>query len=189
MGRVLRKGFREFQLVEWHEAHPAEGASEFRDEFSALEFLRGFMPDRFSMMTLRDILSEDHFYKDLSRLHDQDVLGEIANRLATGRLKLVPFTVPQPPTQPPAAEEPEEELAPPIAVAPEVANWIKFQVVDDETDQPVQGVKLKIKLPTGEVKEFTTDTQGMIEIKDLPPGTCDIEEMIDDEALEVVQVS
>ncbi len=191
VGRILRKGFKEFRFLEWHETPPSEGLKEFRDEFSSLEFLREFLHDRFSMMALRDILSEDYFYADLSRIDDQMVLREIANRLATDRLKIAPFTIPHFSLQPPAEEElEEEEPAPPIAaVAPEAALWIKFRIVEDGTDEPVPDVKLKIRMPTGEVREFTTDAQGMIEINDLPPGTCDIEEMIDDKALEVVQVS
>ncbi|GAF77424.1 unnamed protein product, partial [marine sediment metagenome] len=47
------------------------------------------------------------------------------------------------------------------------------RVVDDETDEPVPGVALKITLPDGEEEVHTTDEQGTVEIDDLEaPGTC-----------------
>lgn len=70
----------------------------------------------------------------------------------------------------------------------EETDWIEFRVVNDETDEPMSGIGLKIKLTTGETKDYTTDGSGMIRIDDLPPGTCDIEEILDPDASEIVQV-
>jgi len=67
--------------------------------------------------------------------------------------------------------------------------WIAFRVIDEETEQPCAGVQMKIKLPTGEVGEFTTDGGGQIRIDGLQPGSCDIEKMLDDHAYEVVKVA
>ena len=70
----------------------------------------------------------------------------------------------------------------------EETDWIEFKVVNDETEQPMSGIGLKIKLTTGETKDYTTDSSGMVRIDDLPPGTCDIEEIRDPDASEIVQV-
>jgi len=63
-----------------------------------------------------------------------------------------------------------------------------LRVVDDQTGEPVPGVKLKITLPDGAVETHTTDQDGVIVIDDIDPGTCGILKMIDDEAYEVVRV-
>jgi hypothetical protein len=84
-----------------------------------------------------------------------------------------------PPAKP---EKPAEKTSPELS-------WVGFRVVDDETDQPVSGVALKVKLPNGEVRDFTTDGSGRIDVRDIQPGSCTIEKMIDDRALEVVRVA
>jgi len=81
-----------------------------------------------------------------------------------------------------AAAQSETEDAPTL-------QWIAFRVIDDATEKPQSGVQLKIKLPTGEVREFTTDGDGRIRIDGLQPGSCDIEKMLDDQAFEVVRVA
>ena len=87
--------------------------------------------------------------------------------------------------EPPPAK-PDE--APAAKTSPELS-WVGFQVVDDETNEPVSGVALKVKLPNGEVRDFTTDASGKIDVRDIQPGSCTIEKMVDDRALEVVRVA
>ncbi|MGD2123658.1 MAG: carboxypeptidase-like regulatory domain-containing protein [Gemmatimonadota bacterium] len=67
-------------------------------------------------------------------------------------------------------------------------NWIKLLLVDDETEEPIPGVKIRVRLSSGETGEPTTDRRGTIYIDDVPPGTIDILEILDDEGLEVVEV-
>ncbi len=45
---------------------------------------------------------------------------------------------------------------------------------------------MRVKLPSGEVGTPRTDRYGAIYLYDLDPGTLDILEILDDEALEVV---
>jgi hypothetical protein len=82
-----------------------------------------------------------------------------------------------PPTPPPKKDEPPKKL-----------HWVKFQVLDDETGKPLSGVVLKIKLPNGSIGQYSTDSSGMISFDPVDPGTCDIQKMIDSDALEVVRV-
>lgn len=202
MKRILRSHLQDLEIVDCHETDPGGTFLEFFDESSALNFLREFAHDYFDMLALRSILEDDLFDPNLSLLGDRKVLQELAWRLASGKIKIrtSPFTPEETyggsggtPTEPEdqeeeeqeEEEEPAEEAA---AIAPE-PDWIKFRVVEDETGQPVSGVTLKVKLPTGEIWDFTTDGNGEIEIKDIPSGTCAIMKMTDADALEVVQVS
>ena len=63
-----------------------------------------------------------------------------------------------------------EEAAP--AAAREIA-WIKFKVVLDKSGDPIEGIKLKIRLPDGSEIERPTRADGMIEINGIQAGTCD----------------
>lgn len=85
-------------------------------------------------------------------------------------------------------EQAEEEGGKEVTPAPVMTHWIKFQILDESTGQPLPGIGLKIKLPIGAIQEYTTDANGMIHITDLPDGTCDIERIVDAEALEVIEL-
>jgi hypothetical protein len=86
-------------------------------------------------------------------------------------------------------EEEEERRSDPPPVDPE-RQWIKIQVVDDETGNPVPGVPLLLRLPGKADQEYDTQgEQGRISVSDLSAGVCDILAMNDDEAWEVVSVS
>jgi hypothetical protein len=159
------------------------------EDASELYRLRHLLDDPLSVVALRKAVAEDPVTAAGARAEDRKLLADIAP--ATARLghpllrprKLTPLAPvrvrPEEPAQPPEAALPaaEQELA-----------WIRFRVVDDETNQGIAGVTLRIRLPKGETRPFTTDGSGEIEINDLGPGTCDIEKMIDADALEVVQV-
>lgn len=84
--------------------------------------------------------------------------------------------------------EDERGEAPPAPVDP-ASNWFKLQVLDDETGRPVAGVPLRLELPGRDPEDFTTNSDGKVEVSGLPEGTVDILEMDDEEAYEVVSVS
>jgi hypothetical protein len=53
-------------------------------------------------------------------------------------------------------------------------HWIGVRVVD-EKGKPVVGVKIKLKLPNGNISEDTSDKNGKYTTgKALPAGSCDI---------------
>ncbi|MBC2694622.1 MAG: hypothetical protein HF982_04965 [Desulfobacteraceae bacterium] len=93
MRRVLRSGLRAFKILDWQEIQPEETCKEFQDEFSAIDFLRGFMHDHFNMMTLRDILAERFGRTNLSGLNDHKVIEQLARQLNFGYIRIVPFVV------------------------------------------------------------------------------------------------
>lgn len=65
---------------------------------------------------------------------------------------------------------------------------MSFHLVDHDTGEPIPGVDLRIRKPDGSTEVLTTDGGGTIRLTDLPEGTCDIEAMLDAEALEVTAV-
>ena len=78
--------------------------------------------------------------------------------------------------------------APPPPPKAKSKTWVEFKVVEDGTGKPVGGVRLRVTTPDGIENFYTADSAGLIRIEDLDPGQCDIGEMIDADALEVVSL-
>lgn len=92
--------------------------------------------------------------------------------------------LPSPGQRPP--EEPEEPGEEPGTQ--EDVHWIGFRLIEEGTDEPIDGVTLRLTLPTGAEEEHTTGGDGRVRVRPLPEGTCDIEEILGDECLEVVEI-
>ena len=86
-------------------------------------------------------------------------------------------------------EEPEERPLESAPVPVDETTWIKIQVLDDETGNPVEGVPLRLQIAGRGIEEHTTDSRGRIDVSGLEPGTFHIESMDDEEAYEVVEVN
>ena len=195
---VLKKGLEEFVMVHDHKLRGDDSAVSFPDEYSALTFLRGFLRDPYSLTRLRGHLLRRGLGANLSRLDDQGMVRALARHLISGRIRVVRKERRPPPGlsggPEGAATQPEEKAAeerPPkrpvvFPESPGPRNWVRIRVVDDETDEPIPGVALRIKLPSGEVGRPRTNRRGTIYLDDLSPGTLDILEILDDAALEVV---
>ncbi len=199
MKRILRHGVQRVEILRSHECDSDDIPMKFGDRLLMLEFLRGFMHDPLNMATLRNALAEQLPFMDIIRLKDDEILQQFAWQITRRYFELVPRVIELSRFVGPGASSDDSEAdseagageaaAPPAAAAPqEETDWIEFRVVNDETDLPVPGIGLKVKLTTGETKDYTTDANGIVRIDDLPPGTCDIVEITDPDASEVVRV-
>ena len=117
MRKVLRKGFQEFEILSWRDIRFLE----FKDRFSALQFLRDFIDDPHAMMHLRNLMERESAFKNVSALSDSEVLEEIASLLLAKRIRVITrFDTLQPSTFitpfPEAEAEPE---AMPIQAPPD----------------------------------------------------------------------
>lgn len=183
------------ELLRWPEHSTRDACLEFRDTSVALDFLRPWLDDPCSMLSLRALLAEDRGSIGVADLNDQEVLDQLAWCVVRGQVKIVPqiarlhagTSIASGMAEQPIARAAEATQRT-VTTSQTTLSWIKFRVVDDETGQPVQGVKLKVRLPAGTVKEYTTNADGMVQIDDLPSGTCDIEKMLDADALEVIGI-
>jgi hypothetical protein len=185
---VIRKGFQGYEILEGHESVSGNTIKEFRDQVSALDFLRQFLPDSSNMLNIRNLLHGLPVYGGISGLTDHQVLEQLAWRLVSCQFKLsvLPLWHIQARGQAPAVEE-EQTVSP--AAAPEPLHWIKIQIVYDDTDEPVGGVSLTVNLPNGKNKKTSSSKSGIVEDKDLPKGTWDIQATEYSSVLEVVEIS
>ncbi len=117
MRKVLRKGFQEFEILSWRDIRFLE----FKDKFSALEFLRDFIDDPHAMMHLRNLMQSESAFKNVSLLSDSEVLEEIASLLLAKRLRVITrFDTLQPSTFiTPFSEAEAEPEAPPFEAPPD----------------------------------------------------------------------
>lgn len=180
-----------YRLVAAYERSADAVAVEFLDERQAYSFLKRLTEDEFNCGAIRRFAVEHGFTPDARANDDHRLLRHLAAVLVSGRVQAVRTgdwrKLPTSGSaQPGEEEEPEEEeKSPPLT---DEKTWIKFEVVDADSGAPVKGVTLKVKLPDGQTRNATTDGAGVIEIKDIPPGTCEIDRMIDSDTLEVVAV-
>lgn len=90
-----------------------------------------------------------------------------------------------PSDQPPAGPTPEQIQnairqqtadqgpAPQVAPCPKTLTWVEFQLVDMEGN-PVSGIRYRVRLPDGAVKEGTLDRSGKVRFDGITPGTATI---------------
>ena len=210
MLRTLRKNNAVLQIGTLRDRR-VMGAStvSFRDYDAAVSCLRRFTGDPYNMTVLRGILRESSCHGTVPACSDQEVVAQVARKVARGELLIArQRAVPcgggssTPAVKEVTEPEPkkwnkteyikqflrEHELEPVRPKPAQESNWVAFRVLYDDTDEPVAGVDLKIKLPDGSTNIYTTDGAGKIYISGLPEGTCDVQEMLDNDALEVVKV-
>lgn len=213
---ILQNSTQRIEILRPHELDSDDIPVEFRDIYSALDFLRNFTLDPFSMIALRSVLAGVAPIMNIYRLTDDELLQQLAWQIAYKHLFLVKRAEELPhvsglgvlsdaeteddssadsaDTADATTELAEqsttdtEESTDSPAVNEEITDWIEFRIVDDETDMPMPDVGLKIRLPDGEIKDYTTDSNGIVRIDNLSPGTCDIVEMTDPDAAEVIAV-
>jgi hypothetical protein len=206
---ILSSGLRTIELLRPGDAGGAEGATPVRDRMAATQLLRSFARDPLNMGVLRRSLAAELGTQRVARMVDKEVVDHLARHVAGGRMQVASLAASR-------AAVPRRSLVweRPFAgsltkdkggaketgatgggaataasdTTPSTASWIRFRVIDDATDQPVAGVTLTLTLPDGKTQDVTSGDDGMIEVKGLVSGTCDIQKMSDSEAWEVVQI-
>ena len=194
MRRLLHNEAGSYAIVPARELRPGEPTLRFSIDLSALDFLRRLVISVSNQVALRLFLLEDGRYLQLpGQMLTSELCRILAHDLDFGRIKIVPpvrHRYPAAELKPREAEESEEDEAPPGRLGPqEERHWIAVRVVDDETDEPLSGVPLKIELPDGRAVTRRTGGDGTVHFSDLDDGSCSIVEMLDEDALEVVSVT
>lgn len=195
MRRLLRLGSQRYELLDRYEPHPGERALRLLDPQVALELLRDLLQDPASAVALRDFIAEGVRGQGHQRLRDNEVLEHLAQRLVARRLWLVPHEPLLAPSSPQTAQDEARTAVPdlsktqPQPVAPprqvKQKTFIKFVVLDQRTGKPVPGVKLTVKLTDASVVQQETGADGMLEFNGIDPGSCDLQRITDQLALEV----
>ncbi|WP_164016707.1 carboxypeptidase-like regulatory domain-containing protein [Pyxidicoccus trucidator] len=177
----LREGQREYLLLALHDPLP-EGCQ-------ALEAGRGWTLER----RLRQLAQDESNLRTLSTLvqvhgalgrhalrTSEDVVKQAATLLSFGHLRLA---LAPPPERYGAPAFPEEVPKQEPPVTPQEDLTLRLQVVDDVSDGPISGIKLRILLADDTEKEATTDADGNVTLEKVPKGTFNVLSVVDDATL------
>lgn len=202
MGYFLKGISKDYEIRNCFESGSREDALRFDSSETARDFLTQLLQDPSDLHTLRQVACECFFSGFCYRFDDQELLDNASWGLFVGDILIIPHdrptygdTVPTvsgkpaeapPPLEPGIPQSPQSQPAAPIPDTE--THWIRFQVVDDETENPLDGVELTLRLPDGSIQSYTSDSDGTVYIADVPTGVCDIEELNHDQAVEVVEV-
>jgi hypothetical protein len=182
-----------FRLIISHRRREDEEAIRFFDEREVFASLRRIIDDDLNRVELRRFAVEADLISDSRSVNDRRLLKLISSGIASGRLMAVrPGEWTRGTTSGESKEKKDDPPPPPEPAPPPPPTtektWIKFEIIDNESGKPVSGVTLKVKLADGGSRSATSNAAGLIEITNIPPGTCEIERMIDSDTLEVVSI-
>jgi hypothetical protein len=185
--RTIRDGTRTIEFVSRDEARLWSGPRVRRDTAALVSLLRRLATDPLNLPTLRETLADLSSCIGIDRLTDHEVLERVAREVSSGRLEL--RLRERVVTGGSGSDSSADSTpAPPEDVPENVTHWIEFQVVADDTGQPVPNVKLRVNLPTGHSGVYTTGADGVVRIDGVPAGACEIAAVMDEDALEVVRL-
>lgn len=174
MKKSLRSGTQEVEVFGLWKERQEEGETGIPHWGTSQRFLNGFLTDPMAIQALREGLSRHAPYLQPNQMTDHDVLHHVNMRMladpdSVGIAQVERVTLSGEGKKPATAEAAGggAPLIKPAAVKP----WIKFQVIDDETEKPIPGVTLIIKKPDGWLKEYTTDGRGLVTLDPADDGT------------------
>jgi hypothetical protein len=144
---------------------------------AAVGYLRRFRGNRVALERLGELVEEFEPRLDAGKLTTDQLLDKVAGYVDEGRLAIAeqvervnpPNTIDEKIDPPPVAQ--------PQSAAPKTEKkltYIEIRVIDDVTGDPVEWVRMAVRLPTGDSSYHTTDAKGLIRIDGIEPGSCDI---------------
>ncbi len=146
-------------------------AREVVTEREARSLLAPCMHEDLVLRRVRSLLREIDGGLD-ARL-DDDPLESLLRWVSRGRLSLWLETPPVRNTT--LTVVPDAEAFEPLVRESEVElSRVAFQVLERHDGTPVPGIALSITLPDGSVTEMNTDDDGLVDLRDIPEGTCSV---------------
>lgn len=148
------------------------------DRRTALDLLRDLARDRAVLTDLRRLWAKEAAATTLCLASDEQVLGQLAERVASGALVIARVRQPPPKAPPPGAGAVAgdgEAAAPAESKAEEAAeekSWIEITVLDLATGAPVSGVALLVTPASGSEAEHKTDDKGVVRLDKITAGPC-----------------
>lgn len=149
---------------------------EFSSAAEAKSFLSQHATAGAAMQSLRRALAEEGTAAEATRLSDDAVLDQLALRVQMRRVGIA-RELPRPlhdfTTLDEEAQQAQGQSTPATPPKEKKLTWIEIQVVDDASSEPMNWVRMTVRTPDGNQSFETTDSQGVIRIEALEPGTCD----------------
>jgi len=175
----LRDGLREYVILELQEMLPEDHEPVCVGRGWTLEHrLLQLMREDSNLRTLRSLVYAHGHTPPLPS--PEGVARQAATLLSFGTLRLARVPPPRRTVAPHFVETPE--VAPPVASKAPL--WLRLQVVDDVTDVPISGIQLRIRFEDASEQQTTTDSEGRVDLKDVPRGVANVLSVLDGATLD-----
>lgn len=174
MSKRISCGFTRIRLLNRDELRATADLSLLDDEFEACFTLDSLLDDHHAMHMLRELYAERLADADAQLRSDHEVLSAVKRLVRVGELSVIRENVFVPSGRVTRTEAPAEPENPEPPPPDEKKHWIKFKAVDDATGNPISGVKLHVREPRGQERDYTTRPDGMVEIDPVDAGVCDL---------------
>ena len=173
----LRDGSRSYALLPLHEPLPEKHELVPRADPVQLEvWLRRLAQDPFNQQVLRELSAGGVRVPAHGLLSANEAVRQVALQLQEGSLRLAE-ALPLPLPRLPRTLDGEDPMPPPPSE--EERHAISLQIVDDVTDEPISGVKLRLKLPNGSTQSSISDGSGTVRVSNVPSGNVEVRSVID----------
>jgi len=156
-----RTGHRERLSISLDPFHSGVPVGLDTDE-AALALLRDIGSDPRARIALRQIYAEALGRATICQDDDHAVLAGLARRMVTGELKVRSVLLKTIGLSFPLEDVPEPP--PPPAPAPEKPTWIEVQFLFADSGKPVKSLKIKVKPPSADASDKTTDGTGLVRV-------------------------
>ncbi|MCH9688220.1 MAG: LysM peptidoglycan-binding domain-containing protein [Deltaproteobacteria bacterium] len=148
------------------------GQRQVADDREARSLLSPCAYEPAAMRRIRRLLRDVEPHAD-DQMSDGQVLASVARWVGGGRMTMCVAHEPERFTQ--LTTAPSEDEMEPLIVEPEVElSRVAFQVLEQHSGEPVADIALSITLPDGSVQQHVTDADGLVDIRDIPEGVCDV---------------
>jgi hypothetical protein len=171
-------------LCDWADQPDGE-YHEFRgNQDFALQWLRQFRSDYFAMNMLRTLCAQE----SMTRLSDDEVLGQVSRWLSSGRVKARRPVIRSTAGIGTSEPEPVRESSPAFPLEDHKSRdrekknrsllvpkktWVEIKLVDQD-GAVVPNERYRVTLPDGTVKEGRLDEKGWMRESGIDPGQCTI---------------
>ncbi len=189
MRYTINKGAQRYIFTQRSDLHPGETPLALT-QAGVRQIIDPMMRNPMSNRVLRTLLKEISAFSVLAKLGDTEVSAQLVKRLVSGEIKVIskdPVVVggQKHKVEPSLGDKPKPAPKVLAATAQDDVHWIKFKVVDAK-DQPLKGIKLNLAFSGKEAKSYGVDG-AFLHLKELSPGTCNINAIESDGVFEVVE--
>ncbi|MDY7226723.1 MSCRAMM family protein [Hyalangium rubrum] len=177
----LRDGFRDYVLLKFHEPIPERHKPVVHTDLSRVQgWLRHLSQDHSNLQVLRELNYGDASSMAFGTASVDELVRRVATQLVEGRLRLAEVPVVSLGRVLGSTKKEETFFPPPV----EEKFSFTLQIVDDVTDEPISGIKLKLKLPGGGTQQASSDGSGTVRASNVSPGLIEVKSVIDGATLD-----
>jgi Carboxypeptidase regulatory-like domain/LysM domain len=167
---VIERGTRCARFVESLDQLYSRTSAVVCPEARASALLHQLQSDPISRTRLRRLLWQLDHHLGVEGIEDRDAQLRLDRLLRSGRIRIAEL----PREASPALKAEEGDLRTSRSAADKAVASISYQVVDNATGDPIEGVTLFVTLPDDKEVRKTTDKEGTVRFDGLKPGRCSV---------------